>query len=98
MSKFKKKKHTRKNSNYKKPALKKAPQALSFREKQEAEALERIKLLELYPNVIREFQEENVINKSELFGALYWLNDEEKEFVKDFEVLFVHAQFWYSGR
>lgn len=85
MSNFNKK-HPRKNSNYKKDsALEKDSQSLSFREKQENEAIERMKLLELHPNVIREFQEDKIINKSELIGFLYWLDDDEKDFVKSFE-------------
>lgn len=36
---------------------------MDFRAKQEAEAVERMKLLELIPNVISEFQNEKVINK-----------------------------------
>ena len=58
---------------------------MDFRAKQEAEAVERMKLLELYPTVIKEFINEKVINKSEHIGILYWLDDYEKKFVKDFE-------------
>ena len=58
---------------------------MDFRAKQEAEAVERMKLLELYPTVITEFINEKVINKSEHIGILYWLDDDEKQFVKDFE-------------
>ena len=58
---------------------------MDFRAKQEAEAVERMKLLELYPTVIKEFINEKVINKSEHIGILYWLDDDEKKFVKDFE-------------
>ena len=58
---------------------------MDFRAKQEAEAVERMKLLELYPTVIKEFINEKVINKSEHIGILYWLDDDEKQFVKDFE-------------
>lgn len=58
---------------------------MDFRAKQEAEAVERMKLLELYPTVIKEFINEKVINKSEYIGILYWLDEDEKKFVKDFE-------------
>ena len=57
----------------------------SLRERQVKEAVERMKLLELYPTVIKEFINEKVINKSEHIGILYWLDDDEKKFVKDFE-------------
>ncbi len=56
-----------------------------FRAMQESEAVERMKLLELYPTVISEFENENIINKSEHNGILYWLDDEEKAFVLNFE-------------
>ena len=59
--------------------------AISLRELQVKEAVERMKLLELYPTVIKEFINEKVINKSEHIGILYWLDDDEKKFVKDFE-------------
>ena len=57
----------------------------SLRERQVKEAVERMKLLELYPAVINEFINEKVINKSEHIGILYWLDDDEKKFVEDFE-------------
>ena len=49
------------------------------------EAIERMKLLQLHPNVIKEFQDENRLNKSESFGILYWLKDEEQQLVDEFE-------------
>ena len=42
----------------------------SLRERQVKEAVERMKLLELYPAVINEFINEKVINKSEHIGIL----------------------------
>ena len=35
--------------------------------------------------LIKEFINEKVINKSEHIGILYWLDDDEKKFVEDFE-------------
>lgn len=58
---------------------------ISFRERQQKEAVERMKLLELYPIIISEFINEKTINKSEHIGILYWLDDDEKKFVKAFE-------------
>ena len=50
------------------------------------EAIERMKLLQLHPNVIKEFQDENKLNRSEIsLGFLYWLKDEEQQLVNDFE-------------
>ena len=58
---------------------------MDFRAKQEAEAVERMKLLELYPQVVNEFEKKQVLYKSEFFGILYWLDEDEKKIVKDFE-------------
>ena len=50
------------------------------------EAIVRMKMLKIYGNAIRDFRKKDrVLNKSEGYGALYWLNDEEKEAVKAFE-------------
>lgn len=54
-------------------------------EKKKQEAIERMKTLNLYPNVIKEFEKENIVNMSENGGFLYWLNDEQKEIVSAFE-------------
>ena len=54
-------------------------------EQKKIEALERMKTLKLYPNVIKEFEKENIVNMSENGGFLYWLNDEQKEIVSAFE-------------
>ena len=50
------------------------------------EALRIMKYFKMFPNVIREFKEENKLNKSETRnGILYWLSDEEQNIVNDFE-------------
>lgn len=54
-------------------------------EEKKQEAIERMKTLKLYPNVIKEFEKENIVNMSENGGFLYWLNDEQKEIVSAFE-------------
>ncbi|MBQ9355480.1 MAG: hypothetical protein IJT84_07375 [Clostridia bacterium] len=54
-------------------------------EEKKREAIERMKTLKLYPNVIKEFEKENIVNMSENGGFLYWLNDEQKEIVSAFE-------------
>ena len=80
------KKRTRKNSNYQKTsALKKENIATDFRTKQEAEAIERLKFLEMHPNVIYDFKVHKIINKSESIGILYWLDEDEQAFVDAFE-------------
>ena len=55
------------------------------KEQKKQEALERMKLLSLYPNIIREFEKDGIVNMSENGGYLYWLDDEQREYVSDFE-------------
>ena len=57
----------------------------TLREKQMQEALERMAILNLHPNVITEFTTEQKLNKSFEVGILYWLDDSEIAIVKDFE-------------
>ena len=54
-------------------------------EQKKIEAIARMKLLNLHPNVIREFESETLLNLSESGGFLYWLTDEQKEHVSAFE-------------
>ena len=54
-------------------------------EAMKAEALERMKLLKLHQNPVREFQNEGKLNLSERFGALFWLNEEQEKLVRDWE-------------
>ena len=50
------------------------------------DAIKLMKMLKLHTNVIREFKEENKLNKSETRnGILYWLSAEEQQLVNDFE-------------
>lgn len=56
-----------------------------LRIKQKQEAIERMKMLKIYSQVIKEFEKENVINVSEHGGILFWLDDEQQEMVKQFE-------------
>lgn len=55
------------------------------REEKKIEAIERMKLLQLHENAIREFEEEGKLNLSENGGFLYWLNDEQQARVRAFE-------------
>lgn len=56
------------------------------REEMIKEAIKRMKLLKLHPNVINEFKEEQRLNKSDLNkGILYWLNEEEQEMIEKLE-------------
>lgn len=50
------------------------------------EAIKRMKLLQLHPNIIKEFQAENKLNRSEFGkGILYWLTDDEQQIVNEFQ-------------
>lgn len=50
------------------------------------EALARMKLLKLHPNVIKEFKEEDKLNYSMgMHGILYWTTDEIGEVVQKFK-------------
>ena len=46
------------------------------------EAVKRLEVLKVHENVLREFKEEEKLNRSERLGILYWLNDEEQAMVK----------------
>ena len=49
------------------------------KEEMKEEALERLNLLKINRNVIKEFKEENILNKSEgILGSLYWLDEKDK--------------------
>lgn len=64
-----------------------------------AEALKRIELLQLHPNVIKEFTVYGKVNYSENDGYLYWLSNKPewetfvKEFEKRYKALVYHAEF-----
>lgn len=52
---------------------------------QKQEAIARMKKLDIYAPAITEFGKENLVNKSEHGGILYWLDENEQEMVKEFE-------------
>ena len=54
-------------------------------EEARVEAVKRLEVLKMHENVLREFREEEKLNRSERLGILYWLNDEEQAMVKEFE-------------
>lgn len=49
------------------------------------EAIKRMEMLDILPQTIREFANEGKVNKSVYGGILYWLDEEEKAVVKEFE-------------
>ena len=52
---------------------------------QKLEAIKRMKKLDIYTQVIKEFEKDNVLNKSESGGILFLLDENEKKMVKEFE-------------
>lgn len=52
---------------------------------QKLEAIKRMKKLDIYTQVIKEFEKDNVLNKSESGGILFWLDENEQKMVKEFE-------------
>lgn len=55
-------------------------------EEKKAEAIKRMKMLKLFPEVIRQFEQDGLVNISEPpFGAHFWLSDEDKKRVTEFE-------------
>ena len=56
------------------------------REEMKAEAIARMRQLHLYPETIRQFERENLISESAPpFGACFWLNDAQRERVRQLE-------------
>lgn len=56
------------------------------KEAMKKEAIERMNILNLHPNVIKEFTEKGTLNYSySELGFLYWLTDETQARVKKFE-------------
>lgn len=53
--------------------------------KQKQEALERMKLLKLHNNVVKEFDKEGIVNLSENGGFLFWLDSDQQAIVDEFE-------------
>ncbi len=59
---------------------------LISREEKVQEAVRRMKKMQLFPEVIRQFEKKGLVNCSEPpFGACFWLDDERKAFVKELE-------------
>lgn len=55
-------------------------------EAKKKEAIARMKEWKLFPEVINQFKKDGLVNASVApFGACYWLNEEQKKRVHDFE-------------
>ena len=57
---------------------------IATREEQKQEAIARMKYLKLYPQTIKEFEKEDLVNYSHL-GILYWVEGEMYSLMRKFE-------------
>ena len=56
------------------------------RDEKKIEAVERMKLLGIYPETIRQFEKKDIVSISEPpFGAYYWVEGEDLKLIKKFE-------------
>jgi hypothetical protein len=56
------------------------------KENKKAEAIKRMKVLNIFPQTIQQFKRSNLVSYSEPpMGANYWLDDEQVKLVKEFE-------------
>lgn len=55
------------------------------REEKKVEAIRRMKKLGIFPQTIKEFEEENKVNYSENGGFLYWADEQMERFIKELE-------------
>lgn len=58
---------------------------MDLRKKQLDEALKRMEMLELHPNVAKELEKESKLNVSEHMGALFWLKEGEEKVIREIE-------------
>jgi len=65
-----------------------------MKEEMKKEAITRMKMLKLHPNIIKEFSNKGILNLS-LNAALYYLNEEQlarvQEFEKEYNALVYHV-------
>lgn len=56
------------------------------REIKKEEAIKRLKEMDIIPEAIRQFEDDDYVNVSENpYGALYWADDEQKKLIAEFE-------------
>lgn len=59
---------------------------IAMKENMKKEVLDRMEMLGLHENIIKEFKEEEILNKSlSEDGFLFYLDDEEEEMIKEWE-------------
>lgn len=55
------------------------------KEQQKQEAIARMQMLKLSPNIIKEFEKDGIVNLSENGGILYWLDSDQQAIVDEFQ-------------
>lgn len=65
---------------------------IATREEQKQEAIARMRYLKLYPQVIKEFEKEELVNYSR-GGILYWVEGEMYDLMREFEKSIMS---WYT--
>ena len=59
---------------------------MATREEKKAEAVKRMNIMHVFKETIRQFEKEDYVSISEPpFGAFFWVDDEQKEWIKKFE-------------
>ena len=56
------------------------------REEKKAEAIRRMKMLEIFPETVRQFEKQNLVSISEPpLGAFYWCDEEQRKIINQIE-------------
>ena len=56
------------------------------REEKKAEAIKRMKMLEIFPETVRQFEKQNLVSISEPpLGAFYWCDEEQRKIINQIE-------------
>ena len=56
------------------------------REEKKAEAIKRMKMLEIFPETVRQFEKQNLVSISEPpLGAFYWCDEEQQKIINQIE-------------
>ena len=59
---------------------------MATREEKKVEAVKRMKLMHIFKETIRQFEKEDYVSISEPpFGAFFWVDDERKKWIEEFE-------------
>ena len=59
---------------------------MATREEKKAEAVKRMNIMHVFKPTVKQFEKEDYVSVSEPpFGAFFWVDDEQKEWIKKFE-------------